>query len=150
MLTLARSLGCVERAIYKSVKTKTICTVLHISPEPLRQHLHAMLLRQNSAVLKQSEQKNTGADMKERRKERKKRKIEKGFNLVLNNDPKTKAIIPINKPFVQALSDQENLPARTQHTDMQVQCYQSIKYRCRQSFSKRQIYLRFSTTLKHD
>lgn len=83
--------------------------------------LYVVLLRQNSAVLKKSELKKKGTEITERKK--------KALTSVLNKpflDPKTKVITPINKPFVQALSDQENLPACKQHTDKQVQGYQPM------------------------
>lgn len=53
----------------------------------------------------------------------------KALTLVLNKpffDPKPKVITPINKPFVEALSEHENSPACKHHTDTQVQGYQPM------------------------
>lgn len=53
----------------------------------------------------------------------------KALTSVLNKpffDPKTKVITSINKPFVEALSEQENSPACKHHTDTQVQGYQPM------------------------
>lgn len=41
-------------------------------------------------------------------------------------DPKTEVITPIDKSFVQALLDQENLPACKQHADGQVQGHRAM------------------------
>lgn len=91
----------------------------HLSRNP-QLALYAVLLMQNSAVGKKSNWRR-GKEITERKK--------KALTSLLNKpflDPKTKVITPINKPFVQALSDQENLPACKQHTDKQVQGYQPM------------------------
>lgn len=83
----------------------------------------AMLLRQNSAVRKKKNLNwKKGTEITERKK--------KALTSVLNKpflDPKTKVITPINKPFVPALSDQENLPACEQHADKRVQGHQPME-----------------------
>lgn len=93
----------------------------HFSRNP-QLALYAAVITQNSAVGKKKRQTEKGGkEITERKK--------KALISLLNKpflDPKTKVITPINKPFVQALSDQENSPACKQHTDKQVQGYQPM------------------------
>lgn len=94
--------------LYTNVQKLEPYVLVHkFLPNP-SDNTRSLVIRQNSAALRNFTQK------------------EKSVTLELSKpflDPKAKVITPINKPFVQILSDQENSSGCKQHSDKQVQGY---------------------------